>query len=365
MRQQSLPLLSAVPGTARAVEVWRFGADGARPRVYLQAGLHADEVPGMLVLAHLREQLQKLEAEGKIAGEILLVPMANPVGVAQFQHAIPQGRFDAASGINFNRGYPDPGPALAKSFERPLGPADVEEVRARLGALLAAQAVNNELDSLRHTLFSLACECDVVLDLHCDSEAALHLYVHSQQQDEARALAGFLGADATLHAEEQGGQSFDESCTRPWWWLRRTHPALPLACFAATVELRGQSDVSDAQAEDDARRLTDYLAWRGAIRGEARPPAPPAEPTPLSGVGISVAPHGGIVSYTQPVGTPVCEGEVLGWVVDPLSGARSALTAQTDGIYYARVMHRYTTAGNELCFVAGRSPLRSGMLLSA
>ena len=38
---------------ARASTVLRFGTPGARPKAYLQAGLHADELPGMLVLHKL------------------------------------------------------------------------------------------------------------------------------------------------------------------------------------------------------------------------------------------------------------------------------------------------------------------------
>ena len=60
----------------------------------------------MIVAHHLREQLLALEAEGRIEGEIVLVPSANPIGLAQRVLAAPVGRFDLANGMNFNRGYP-------------------------------------------------------------------------------------------------------------------------------------------------------------------------------------------------------------------------------------------------------------------
>lgn len=367
MKIETLPLISPIPGQQHALQLWRFGTAGARPRVYLQAALHADEIPGMLTLTRLREHLARLETDGQIQGEILLLPVANPVGLAQQHLGLAQGRFDAGSGLNFNRHYPDLAPALLQRLQGQLGQGaaeDVMTVRAKIQALMAEQRPASELQSLQHTLFSLACISDVVLDLHCDREAALHLYVHSEQQEEASVLAGFMGAAATLYATEQGGNSFDDCCTRPWWSLRQHYPGLPMACFAATVELRGQLDVSLEQAEADAQNLLAYLVWRGAIAGQIQPPAAPEAPTPLAGVGISYAPHGGIVSYSLPTGTRIEAGTRLGWVIDPLSGQRSELTAQTSGVYYARVLQRFTLAGSELCFVAGSEPLRQGCLLS-
>ena len=45
-------------------------------KVYLQAGLHADEMPGVLVLQHLMALLDEAEKRGQILGEVLVVPAA-------------------------------------------------------------------------------------------------------------------------------------------------------------------------------------------------------------------------------------------------------------------------------------------------
>ena len=50
VRRRTLTLPAGPSGTARRIEVLHFGTPGARPRAYLQAGLHADELPGMLAL---------------------------------------------------------------------------------------------------------------------------------------------------------------------------------------------------------------------------------------------------------------------------------------------------------------------------
>ncbi|MGS0759400.1 succinylglutamate desuccinylase, partial [Roseateles sp. GG27B] len=69
--------------------------------------LHADELPGMLVAHHLRLKLGALQTAGQVLGEIILVPMANPIGLSQFHLYTHQGRFEATTGENFNRHYPD------------------------------------------------------------------------------------------------------------------------------------------------------------------------------------------------------------------------------------------------------------------
>ena len=54
LRSERLPLLTASPGSARHLTIYRFGTPGARPKVYLQAALHADETPGSTVTTKAR-----------------------------------------------------------------------------------------------------------------------------------------------------------------------------------------------------------------------------------------------------------------------------------------------------------------------
>ena len=117
---------------------FHFGTPGQGKKVYIQAALHADEVPGMLVAQFLRTELAALEAEGKIRGEIILVPAANPIGLSQAIHGAPFGRFDLSTGINFNRAYKHVADDLKASLEGKLGPdagANVALVREHARAL--------------------------------------------------------------------------------------------------------------------------------------------------------------------------------------------------------------------------------------
>jgi hypothetical protein len=102
-----IPLLPHSLDAARRLVVHRYGRPGARPKAYLHASLHADEVPAMLVLHHLVRLLDEVDRAGNIKGEIVVVPMANPIGAAQVINASHVGRYELAGGGNFNRNWPD------------------------------------------------------------------------------------------------------------------------------------------------------------------------------------------------------------------------------------------------------------------
>src|SRR5574343_497264 len=175
------PLLSPAPGTQRELVSLHYGRTGG-PKAYIQASLHGDELPGMLVAHHLRRQLDALEAAGQIRGEIVLVPMANPIGLSQFLLHAHLGRFELMSGENFNRHYPDQIDAVANAVESQLGadPAvNVALLRRALKAAVLASPVDTELQSQRRTLMGLSCDADIVLDLHCDAQALMHLYTET------------------------------------------------------------------------------------------------------------------------------------------------------------------------------------------
>ena len=95
----ALPTPSA--GTRREIVAHRFGHVGARPKVYVQAALHADELPGQLVCHHLIQRLIAMEAEGAIIGEIVVVPTANPIGMSQYEAFLALERGGARNARSF------------------------------------------------------------------------------------------------------------------------------------------------------------------------------------------------------------------------------------------------------------------------
>ena len=120
-REEKIILPAPGPGTHREITVLRYGEQGARPKIYLQTALHADEIPGMLVLHHLRELLDSAASESQIKGEIVVVPVANPIGMAQRIQGNISGRLDLNNGKNYNRNYPDLVPRLIELLTGKLG----------------------------------------------------------------------------------------------------------------------------------------------------------------------------------------------------------------------------------------------------
>ena len=104
-----------------------------------------------------------------------------------------QGRFELGSGKNFNRDFFDLAAAIAPALEDCLGsdgPSNVRLIRAAMQAALEAlPPADSELQGMQRLLLKHACDADVVLDLHCDFDAAVHLYLLPQQWPQLRSLA--------------------------------------------------------------------------------------------------------------------------------------------------------------------------------
>ncbi|MBT9492315.1 MAG: succinylglutamate desuccinylase/aspartoacylase family protein [Paucibacter sp.] len=377
MQTQLHPLTLASAGTARQLRSLHFGRCETGRKTYIQASLHADEVPPMLVAQALRERLAALEAAGLIGGEIVLVPMANPIGLSQEMQGVLCGRFDMATGINFNRNYRHLTAELIPLLEPLLGADETENrrlIRSTCLALLAtrpAAQTPTETERLKQVLQTLAMDADIVLDLHCDNQAVMHVYTGTPLAEAARPLARLLGAQALLLSLASGDDPFDETVARIWWELAAhfgPQRPVPLACFAATVELRGELQVEPEMADQDARALLEFLRQSGHIEGNAETDlaalTPLCEATPLEGVEPVTAPHNGILVFCKAPGDMVSAGEAVAEVIDPLTDRRSMLCATVSGRLFARVSRRYASAGMRVCKVAGAQAFRSGKLLS-
>ncbi|MCW3481334.1 M14 family metallopeptidase [Neisseriaceae bacterium JH1-16] len=369
---RSHPLLCASLGSQRHLLSLHYGREGSGPKAYLQASLHADELPGMLVLHHLRQLLDQAEAAGAIRGEIVLVPCANPIGLAQNVLHEPSGRFHLASGDNFNRQFPDFFVQIRDAVAPQLGPdptANRAVVRAAIRQSLAEQAPATELASLRHTLSTLALDSDLVLDLHCDREAVLHLYTDEPFWSDFEPLARDLGVALTVLGRGHGGTTFEESCGQAWWRLARefgSERPVPLGCVSATVELRGQRDLKHAQAIRDALAIYAFLQRRGHLEGEAPPlPAPVAAPRYWEGMISITAPQAGLIVYTCEVGDWVEAGDTVAELVDPLANRVVPVKSRIAGLLYARHLQRYAQPGLELCRVVGDEELAGNPVVLA
>ena len=367
---EEIDLGAATPGTRQTLTVFRFGKRGARPKVYIQGALHADEIPGMIAAHHLIDRLKALDEAGEVIGEVIVVPLANPIGLNQAILGKAIGRFSLADGLNFNRGFPDLAPGVARRIEPALGLDEAENVALIREALLAEVddlVASNPAETLKHALLRLAIDSDAVLDLHCDSEAVMHLYTLTPHADRADAIARCLGCEAVLLSTESGGNPFDEATSRPWLDLQRLFPAypVPLPCMAMTVELRGQADVADETATHDANALLNFLKLEQVVSGPPEPiPPRRCEATLLAGCEPLVAPTAGMVLFEKAVGDRINEGDCIATVVDPITRRSMKVIAESSGVLFARTSRRFAPAGQRLGKIAGTSLARTGKLLS-
>lgn len=368
MRVEAVPLSGPSPGTTRTLTRHHWGEAGARPKVYLQGGLHADEMPGPLALYHLMDRLDQAESEGRITGHIVVVPLANPIGLSEWLLHKPVGRRDLEGAHNFNRGYPDLSALAGDALEGRLGDdptANVEVIREAFAQALAGAKVETEVDELRIRLMEASHDADIVLDLHCDHRAVMHFYASTARPEIADLLGRCTGSVLALIEDVSGGNAFDEAHTAPWRVLReRFGDRVPQPCFSTTLEYRGQGDVSDEIAGQDAESLMAFLASVGALSTGPAPAHGPAVEMPLAGAVEFIAPVGGIVSWVSRVGDQVSEGQVLGHITDAAARVRAQITAPTTGLLFRQELWTTCLKGQGLCHVAGTEIRRQGDLLS-
>ncbi len=347
-RKTRIELPSMTPGSSRHIVVHRFGTRGARPKIYLQAAIHADELPGAMALHHLMPMLVKADAAGRIEGEIVIVPTVNPIGLSQLVGNQHLGRYHLLGRDNFNRNWLDLSDAVAERIGAKLGAdaqANVAAIRRAALAALAEMRPISELQTMRVEIMKLSVDADIVLDLHCDIQAALHLFISKRDvPGAAEALAADIGAQATLYNEPYpAALTFSGVNGALWARLAERFPAaqIPQACLSATIEYRSQHDVNDKLGAADAANLYRFMQRRGVIGGRAAPLARlKAAITPITGMDVGYSGDTGILVYRVAAGARVRKGQVVCEVIDPAdergAAARTPIASGTDGVLFAR-----------------------------
>lgn len=366
-RIETITLPSMSPGTSRSLKAHRYGAAGARPKAYIQAALHADELSGILASHHLLRLLNEADAKGEIKGEIVVVPVANPIGLAQNLLTVHAGARYARGGGDFNRLWPDLFAGLPEALEGKLGPdatANVAAIRAALRTKIESLDHRDELSALRRATLRLSHDADIVLDLHCDDEALSHVFMMPQHWPAGADLAVETKSAACMLCDDTGSHCFDETNSLPFTKLAKLlgdRFPIPAACFAATVEFRGQSDVFDEMAEGDARGLYRFLQRRGLVAGDPGPLPKACAATSLEAADYVPVPVAGLIAYKVALGDHVKKDDLVAEIVDPLADdpliARTPIRAMNDGLVISRCLKKLAAPGDSIGIIVGTESL--------
>lgn len=365
MQRLTLILRRDYPGTRRELPVIRFGSTGARPKAYLQAALHAEELNGTLLLQVLAARLEALEQAHCLLGEIVLVPCANPIGLSQMVNDRHLGRFHLPDRVNFNRGFPNLANVVnALCIDTSTSTGDgtnPSSLRQQLVAHLQDTRPESEWHDNQRQLLALAVDADLILDLHCESVGVLHLYQSSPIWPQGAALAEDLQVAAViLNRIDPTELSFSEANALPWLVARERHlieaHQLPTV---ATVELRGYGQLSEASLARDADNLLRHLARSGLIDApitstESRT----ITPTLLDAMEVGYADFAGVVLYTKDVGERVEVGEIVARIHDPFADRTEVVQSRGSGVLFARrPSASLVRPGTVLFRIAGNEPL--------
>lgn len=359
-------LPSQTPGVVHKLCKHSFSGGSSQRSAYIQAGLHADEHPGLLVIQHLLDHLQQLEQHGLIDGRIVVRPFANPVGMGQQIFGQLPGRFNLANGENFNRNFPN---IIAKleSVLTTTRPAhnDTGAMKALILTALGDSIPAETVAANKYLLLHEALQHDFFIDLHCDTSSILHIYANLNQRERALRLAKSMGVKAVFLEDEAGGFPLDEAYAKAWktFYAREFVDSEHLG-FSATVELRGQADVEDDIAEQDALGLLRFLCAEGLIRQEDASPLPfEAEQVivyPLEGVAHLEATATGVIAWKKKLGSSIQRGDIIAEILPldmQLGTPRIPVVSPVNGVLVARHHIRLVRAGQRIGMAAGTEPL--------
>jgi uncharacterized protein len=349
------------------LRIHSFDGERIQRSAYIQAGLHADEHPGLLVVHHLERKLSSLAARDRLIGRVVLCPFANPVGLTQRIFGMPAGRFNLDNGENFNRLFP----AIANEVHEILASAtgekyDVDRIKALFAQRVSARGEFDPVRATKRALLAEAFKHEIVLDLHCDTDSILHLYANRMHEERALRLARAMNVETVFMEDDAGGSPFDESYVHPWREaVRSGHVTQDDAGFCASIELRGQSDVDDILAERDAAGIVRFLCEEGLVESADEDDwreVPSVRAYPLEGASHVRTPVTGIIAYAKRPGDFVSLGERIADVVRldvHADFARTPIISDVEGRFVVAQQFKLVRAGQRVALLAGTAPLPS------
>lgn len=278
-------------GEGAEIPLLRLVGSQPGPLLAVIAAQHGIELNGSVAACKVLAELQANE----LKGELLVIPLANPLAYAHRRHFLSQEAEEPYSGDNphnMNRTWP--GNRTGNSTER-------------LTAALWEAGVK---------------QADAVLDLHCWEALGCSAVLATPDQLEFARAFGLPRIEV--------GPRIDADEGRPESRML-LHTALNAGKSALTLELAGQYGVYPQSVREGVRGLRNSLAYLGMYLFELEAPANYYVSDSCERI-LVTAPIAGIFEPAIRAGVEVTAGELLGTVWSVLEGVRAELRAPQAGL---------------------------------
>lgn len=320
-----IDLQSLASGDFLQLKVYRFVGNSEGKKVYIQANLHGAEIVGNAVIYELIKCFSSLQPQD-INGEIILVPLCNPVGVNQRHHFFSTGRFNPHDGQNWNRIFWDCSSEISKEIDSfleenfDLSEAEIyriykDKIRRKLEKKIEEEDRIRGLsfsEKYRNLLQKLSALADYVIDIHSSSVSAIsYIYTFKGREKSAE----YFGFDYGVLVDEIEGKAFDEAFLNPWLKLEEKlaekGKKVVFDVESWTLELGSGMKIEEESVERGVSGIINYLAFKKVLNIRLLPIARKIKLIPKSQMKHYYAPKGGIIRNRLPAGSIIRKGETL------------------------------------------------------
>src|SRR5262249_43538227 len=156
---------------------------------------------------HLLPMLRQADEQGLLNARFVVIPMANPLGMANIVQRRHLGRGDLATGVNYNRQWPDLFAQIRTQLSGRVGDDErfnVNLIRKAVAQWIDSQHPRSAVEQLRLFLLREAHDAEFILDLHCDTDSLPYIYTSPELMPELQDLSDWVGAAAVLTAADSG-----------------------------------------------------------------------------------------------------------------------------------------------------------------
>ena len=351
--------------TGHVITAHRFLGNSTGPSVYIQAGIHGNEHPGILVAVKLIEKIKEILSTHTLKGSITIVPLCNPIALSQTVQGEIIGRFNMHTGKNFNRNFPDLSHKVVDKCNQTLeGDIGINAIRAVLKDMLDKHTCNDISDQMKSNVFQLASEHEIVIDLHADNRSLLHIYMPEHGTDITEILAAELDCNLAIRGFRDPEGGLDDALNYFWSVIRDklTGCQLKMLPVAYTIELRGRYDISEILAMQDANALYNFLCRTGVIDDEVSAKQNTLAVFPVNGIDSPKASKPGVLKLHGKLGDYIAEGDLIAEIMElseAADGTTTELRSLTDGILFCHSFHGIVPPGQTVYKIAGTKQLHN------